>query len=72
MESLQISDLVRAFTNGCTQPGAYERLYADIEPRRCRWARNAKCGDMSRRGGIILCKEHAWVGYPLLPYSWQG
>jgi hypothetical protein len=31
--------LVRILTEGCTRAGAYERLYADIEPLRQGWAR---------------------------------
>ena len=48
------TESVRIITRGCTQAGAYERLYADIQPRRQGWARRGRCGDPSRRGGVIL------------------
>lgn len=70
-ESQEISIAVRVMTGGCIEPGVFERLYADKEPHRCHWAKNAKCGDISRRGGIILCEKHSSVGWPLVPPSWK-
>jgi hypothetical protein len=65
--------LVRILTDGCTRPGAYEWLYRDLEPRRQRWAKRGKCGDVSRKGGIILCEAHrnATGIFLFLPRSWQ-
>ncbi len=65
-----MTPMVRALTDGCTRRGAYERLYSDVEPRRARWARRCRCGDMSRRGGVILCEDHPNCCGILLPFSW--
>jgi hypothetical protein len=34
MHDPRFTRLVRILTEGCTRAGAYERLYADIQPRR--------------------------------------
>jgi hypothetical protein len=64
--------LVRILTEGCTRAGAYERLYADIQPRRQGWARRGRCGDPSRSGGVILCEKHPEAACLFLPYSWKS
>jgi hypothetical protein len=71
MDGQQITEIVRTLTDGCTEPGAYEQVYADIKPRRRGWARGERCGDISPKGGIIQCKNHPSVGGVFHPYSWQ-
>ena len=60
-----------AFTGGCSRAGAYWQRYRDTKPRRYRWAHNAKCGESTRRGGIILCELHKDSGGLFLPASWE-
>jgi hypothetical protein len=66
-----ITRLVRVLTTGCVRPGVFEHLYADLKPRRQKWARRGRCGEMSRNGGIILCEKHPSAAEPFLPRSWQ-